>query len=122
MRKLRDGVVDLKAKGLNISLDDSCLCATCRGEKNATEGKPEWFNELKWTIAGRKIEVRPSDVVYYDLEMEQPIFPVSSADTRLHIKPGTTLALEAGSNTDTKDARMAVFFLTVRKLDSVEQK
>lgn len=62
MRKLRDGVVELKAKGLNISLDDSCLCATCRGEKNATEGKPEWFNELKWTIAGRKIEVRPSDV------------------------------------------------------------
>ena len=41
MRKLRDGVVELKAKGLNISLDDSCLCATCRGEKNATEGKPE---------------------------------------------------------------------------------
>ena len=40
----------------------ACLCATCRGEKNATEGKPEWFNELKWTIAGRKIEVRPSDV------------------------------------------------------------
>ena len=28
MRKLRDGVVDLKAKGLNISLDDTCLCAT----------------------------------------------------------------------------------------------
>ena len=52
----------IEAKGLNISLDDSCLCATCRGEKNATEGKPEWFNELKWTIAGRKIEVRPSDV------------------------------------------------------------
>ena len=64
----------------------------------------------------------PSDVVYYDLEMEQPIFPVSRADTRLHIKPGTTLALETGSNTDTKDGRMAVFFLTVRKLDSVEQK
>ena len=62
MRKLRDGVVDLKARGLNISLDDSCLCPTCRGEKNATEGKPEWFNELKWTIAGRKIEVKPSDV------------------------------------------------------------
>ena len=62
MRKLRDGVADLKAKGLNISLDDSCLCATCRGEKNATEGKPEWFNELKWTIAGRKIEVKPSDI------------------------------------------------------------
>ena len=64
----------------------------------------------------------PSDVVYYDLEMEQPIFPVSSADTRLHIKPGTTLALETGSNTDAKDGRMAVFFLTVRKLDNVEQK
>ena len=64
----------------------------------------------------------PSDVVYYDLEMKQPIFPVSSADTRLHIKPGTTLALETGSNTDTKDGRMAVFFLTVRKLDIVEQK
>ena len=62
VQKLRDGVADLKAKGLNISLDDSCLCATCRGEKNATEGKPEWFNEMKWTIAGRKIEVKPSDV------------------------------------------------------------
>ena len=62
MQKLRDGVADLKAKGLDIGLDESCLCATCRGEKNATAGNPEWFNELKWTIAGRKIEVRPSDV------------------------------------------------------------
>ena len=66
--------------------------------------------------------VSPSDVVYYDLKMEQPFFSTSSADTRLCIEPGTTLALETGSNTDTKDGRMAVFFLTVRKLDIVEQK
>ena len=72
--------------------------------------------------AGGLTAASPSDVVYYDLEMEQPFFPASSADTRLHIKPGTTLALEAGANTNTKDSRMAVFFLTVRKLDIVEQK
>lgn len=72
--------------------------------------------------AGGHAAASPSDVVDYDLEMMQPFFPASSADTRLHIKPGTTLALETGSNTDTKDGRMAVFFLTVRKLDSVEQK
>lgn len=85
---------------------------------------PTWKDfgmRLPFTPNGRT-DASPSDVVYYDLEMEQPIFPVSSADTRLHIKPGTTLALEAGSNTDTKDARMAVFFLTVRKLDIVGQK
>ena len=72
--------------------------------------------------AGGRTAASPSDVVYYDLKMEQPFFPDSSADTRLHIKPGTTLALESGSNTNTKDGRMSVFFLTVRKLDIVEQK
>ena len=85
---------------------------------------PTWKDfgmRLPFTPDGRT-NASPSDVVYCDLKMEQPIFPVSSADTRLHIKPGTTLALETGSNTDTKDGRMAVFFLTVRKLDSVEQK
>ena len=85
---------------------------------------PTWKDfgmRLPFTPNGRT-DASPSDVVYYDLEMKQPIFPVSSADTRLHIRPGTTLALETGSNTDTKDGRMAVFFLTVRKLDSVEQK
>lgn len=101
--------------------DDGLIELDCKVQFVSDPTWKDFGMRLPFTPNGRT-DASPSDVVYYDLEMEQPIFPVSSADTRLHIKPGTTLALETGSNTDTKDGRMAVFFLTVRKLDSVEQK
>ena len=101
--------------------DDGLIELDCKVQFVSDPIWKDYGMRLPFTPNGRT-DASPSDVVYYDLEMKQPIFPVSSADTRLHIKPGTTLALETGSNTDTKDGRMAVFFLTVRKLDSVEQK
>ena len=101
--------------------DDGLIELDCKVQFVSDPTWKDFGMRLPFTPNGRT-DASPSDVVYYDLEMKQPIFPVSSADTRLHIKPGTTLALETGSNTDTKDGRMAVFFLTVRKLDSVEQK
>ena len=101
--------------------DDGLIELDCKVQFVSDPTWKDFGMRLPFTPNGRT-DASPSDVVYYDLEMKQPIFPVSSADTRLHIRPGTTLALETGSNTDTKDGRMAVFFLTVRKLDSVEQK
>lgn len=101
--------------------DDGLIELDCKVQFVSDPTWKDFGMRLPFTPNGRT-DASPSDVVYYDLEMEQPIFPVSSADTRLHIKPGTTLALETGSNTDAKDGRMAVFFLTVRKLDSLEQK
>lgn len=101
--------------------DDGLIELDCKVQFVSDPTWKDFGMRLPFTPNGRT-DASPSDVVYYDLEMKQPIFPVSSADTRLHIKPGTTLALETGSNTDTKDGRMAVFFLTVRKIDSVEQK
>ena len=101
--------------------DDGLIELDCKVQFVSDPTWKDFGMRLPFTPNGRT-DASPSDVVYYDLEMKQPIFPVSSADTRLHIKPGTTLALETGSNTDTKDGRMAVFFLTVRKLDIVEQK
>ena len=101
--------------------DDGLIELNCKVQFVSDPTWKDYGMRLPFTPNGRT-DASPSDVVYYDLEMEQPFFPASSADTRLHIKPGTTLALEAGSNTDTKDGRMAVFFLTVRKLDIVEQK
>ena len=101
--------------------DDGLIELDCKAQFVSDPIWKDYGMRLPFAAGGRTA-ASPSDVVYYDLEMEQPFFPASSADTRLHIKPGTTLALEAGSNTDTKDARMAVFFLTVRKLDIVEQK
>ena len=101
--------------------DDGLIELDCKVQFVSDPTWKDFGMRLPFTPNGRT-DASPSDVVYYDLEMKQPIFPVSSADTRLHIRPGTTLALETGSNTDTKDGRMAVFFLTVRKLDSMEQK
>lgn len=103
------------------ALDDGLIELDCKVQFVSDPIWKDYGMRLPFAAGGRT-DASPSDVVYYDLEMEQPFFPASSADTRLHIKPGTTLALEAGSNTDTKDGRMAVFFLTVRKLDIVEQK
>ena len=103
------------------SLDDGLIELDCKAQFVSDPIWKDYGMRLPFA-AGGHAAASPSDVVYYDLEMRQPFFPASSADTRLHIKPGTTLALEAGSNTDTKDGRMAVFFLTVRKLDIVEQK
>ena len=101
--------------------DDGLIELDCKAQFVSDPIWKDYGMRLPFAAGGRT-DASPSDVVYYDLKMEQPFFPASSADTRLHIKPGTTLALEAGSNTDTKDGRMAVFFLTVRKLDIVEQK
>ena len=101
--------------------DDGLIELNCKVQFVSDPTWKDYGMRLPFTPNGRTV-ASPSDVAYYDLKMEQPFFPASSADTRLHIKPGTTLALEAGSNTDTKDGRMAVFFLTVRKLDIVEQK
>ena len=101
--------------------DDGLIELNCKVQFVSDPIWKDYGMRLPFTPDGRTA-ASPSDVVYYDLKMEQPFFPASSADTRLHIKPGTTLALETGSNTDTKDGRMAVFFLTVRKLDIVEQK
>ena len=103
------------------ALDDGLIELDCKVQFVSDPIWKDYGMRLPFAAGGRT-DASPSDVVYYDLEMEQPFFPASSADTRLHIKPGTTLALEAGSNTDAKDGRMAVFFLTVRKLDIVEQK
>ena len=103
------------------ALDDGLIELDCKAQFVSDPIWKDYGMRLPFAAGGRT-DASPSDVVYYDLEMEQPFFPASSADTRLHIKPGTTLALEAGSNTDAKDGRMAVFFLTVRKLDIVEQK
>ena len=101
--------------------DDGLIELDCKVQFVSDPIWKDYGMRLPFAADGRTA-ASPSEVVYYDLKLEQPIFPVSSADTRLHIKPGTTLVLEAGSNTDTKDGRMAVFFLTVRKLDSVGQK
>ena len=103
------------------ALDDGLIELDCKVQFVSDPIWKDYGMRLPFA-AGGHTDASPSDVVYYDLEMEQPFFPASSADTRLHIKPGTTLALETGSNTDAKDGRMAVFFLTVRKLDIVEQK
>ena len=103
------------------ALDDGLIELDCKAQFVSDPIWKDYGMRLPFAAGGRT-DASPSDVVCYDLKMEQPFFPASSADTRLHIKPGTTLALEAGSNTDTKDGRMAVFFLTVRKLDIVEQK
>ena len=42
MRKLRDGVADLKAMGLDINLDDSCLYATWSPAQTPTRRMAVW--------------------------------------------------------------------------------
>ena len=81
----------------------------------------DYGTRLPFAADGRKAGAS-SNAVHYDLKMEQPFFAVSNVDTKLRVRPGTTIAIEAGSNTDTKDDRISVFFLAVRKLDIVEQK
>ena len=85
LRTLRDGALSLKAKGLNIELDDSCLCRKCgkevfiagesglsitnRGKIVSAQqavkgniGHPDRFRHLAWVINGRRIDARSSDV------------------------------------------------------------
>ena len=59
LRTLRDGVAALKAKGLNIELDESCLCQTCG--KGIVEDEVR-FGKLCWVINGRKVKAEPSDI------------------------------------------------------------
>ena len=82
LRTLRDGALSLKAKGLNIELDDSCLCRKCgkgvfiagesglsitnRGKVVSVPqeniGHPDRFRHLAWVINGRRIDARSSDI------------------------------------------------------------
>ena len=46
-------------KGLNIELDESCLCQTCG--KGIVEDEVR-FGKLCWVINGRKVKAEPSDI------------------------------------------------------------
>ena len=75
LRTLRNGALSLKAKGLNIELDDSCLCRKCGKEvfiagesglsitnSGTNIGHPDRFGHLAWVINGRRIDACSSDI------------------------------------------------------------